>query len=100
MQPRNSSEFTTETQYDWSFDGAWHCAEWHIDSADQSYHLYLDGSEVLGFSKGAGKTAGAEIPSSFGELRIGWVNYQSAPPGFTAWLDDLALDKARIGCAD
>jgi hypothetical protein len=26
----------------------------------------------------------------FTEVRLGWNNYQSAPPGFTAWVDDFA----------
>ena len=75
------------------------CAEWHVDAADQSYHFYFDGTEVLGFTKGAGNYKDSELPNSFAEVRLGWNNYQSAPPGFTAWIDDFAVDDMRVGCA-
>jgi hypothetical protein len=38
------------------------------------------------------------MPDSFQEIKIGWINYQDSPPGFTAWLDDLAVDDERVGC--
>jgi len=100
VQPKNGGEFGTGTGYDWSFDGEWHCAEWHIDSSDQSFAFFLDGKQEISFARGAGNYSEAEIPSSFNELKIGWVNYQQSPPGFTAWLDDLAADDVRIGCGD
>jgi hypothetical protein len=31
-------------------------------------------------------------------VRLGWNNYQSAPPGFTAWVDDFAIATTRVGC--
>ena len=42
----------------------------------------------------------SEIPDAFSEVRVGWTNYQSSPPGFTAWVDDIALDNDRIGCSN
>jgi hypothetical protein len=98
VQPQNSGEFATQGPYDWSFDGQWHCVEWHVDSADQSYQFYFEGSEEIAFSHGAGNFNGSQLPTSFDEVRIGWNNYQSAPPGFTAWIDDVALDDERVGC--
>ena len=91
-------EFGSETSYDYTFDAKWHCAEYHIDGSDQSYALYLDGLKVLSFAHGAGNYDDSDIPTEFGELRVGWSNYQSAPPGFTAFIDDIAFDDARIGC--
>jgi hypothetical protein len=35
VQPEDSGEFADGTSYDWTFDGQWHCAEWHVDGADQ-----------------------------------------------------------------
>jgi hypothetical protein len=58
----------------------------------------VNGEEELSFENGAGNYSRSEIPDSFEELRVGWVNYQGAPPGFTAWIDDLAFDSERIGC--
>jgi hypothetical protein len=98
VQPEESSEFGRETGYDWFFDGEWHCAEYHVDAADQSYAFYLDGTEELAFEDGAGNYSRTDIPDSFDTVRIGWINYQESPPGFTAWLDDVAFDDQRIGC--
>jgi hypothetical protein len=97
VQP-NGAEFGAGTSYDYDFDGEWHCVEWHVDATDQSYHFYYEGKDVLNFTHGAGNFADSELPSGFSELRLGWNNYQSAPPGFTAWLDDFAIDDERVGC--
>ena len=98
VQIQGGSEFGEGTSYLWSFEDAWHCAEWHLDAANQSYKFLLDGAEAISFERGAGSYADAEIPDSFDELRVGWINYQESPPGFTAWIDDVALDDERIGC--
>lgn len=97
VQP-NGDEFGTGSDYDYTFDGAWHCAEWHVDAADQSYQFYYDGTQVITFTHGAGNYGGSELPDGFDEVRLGWNNYQSAPPGFTAWVDDFAIDDERVGC--
>ncbi|HEX5098726.1 MAG TPA: hypothetical protein VFV94_04470 [Polyangiaceae bacterium] len=98
VQIIGSSEFGTETSYDYTFDAKWHCAEYHIQASNQSYELYLDGTKILGFEHGAGNYDDSDIPNVFDEIRVGWINYQSASPGFTAWIDDVAFDDMRIGC--
>jgi hypothetical protein len=98
VQPEDSGEFGRGTEYDWFFDGEWHCAEYHIDASNQSYAFYLDGEEELAFENGEGEYSGSDIPDSFDTVRIGWINYQESPPGFTAWIDDVAFDDERIGC--
>jgi hypothetical protein len=103
VQP-SGSEFGKGSSYDYKFDGNWHCAEWNIDAATQTYRFYIDGSELtqISISNGAGNFgSGAnrtDIPNSFSELRIGWTNYQSAGTGFTAWIDEIAVATTRIGC--
>jgi hypothetical protein len=111
VQPQGA-EFATGSPYSWSYDGQWHCAEWHIDAANQSYHFYFDGAEVTSIAKnnGAGNFAGTGIPMAFTSIAVGWYNYQSTcadaqdtahcSPGFVAWIDDVAIDANRIGCAD
>jgi hypothetical protein len=101
VQP-NGAEFGKGSDYDWKFDGEWHCAEWHIDGPTQSYDFYIDDQHVekISIANGPGNYNGSEIPDSFAEVRVGWTNYQSAPPGFTAWIDDVALDNERIGCSN
>jgi hypothetical protein len=95
-------EFGTGTSYDWTFDDAWHCAEWHIDNPTQVYEFFIDGIRVDAIAKnnGAGNYDGTDIPPVFTELKVGWNNYQEAPPGFVAWIDDVALDSTRVGCLD
>jgi hypothetical protein len=97
VQPAGN-EFGSGSGYDYTFEDKWHCAEWHVDAADQSYHFYFDSKEVIKFTRGAGQYKDSELPMAFGEVRVGWNNYQSAQPGFTAWLDDFALAAQRVGC--
>jgi hypothetical protein len=81
--------------YNWSHDGAWHCAEWHVDVSAQSYQFFIDGKEVtsIGFT---GK-AGAKM-STYTALGLGPIFYVTPTGPFTAWIDDLAIDDTQIGC--
>jgi hypothetical protein len=99
VQP-NGPEFGKGSDYNWKFDDQWHCAEWHIDGPTQSYDFYIDGQHIeqISIANGPGNYEGSEIPDAFSEVRIGWINYQESPPGFTAWIDDVALDDERVGC--
>jgi hypothetical protein len=101
VQP-SGAEFAKGSPYNWTFDGNWHCAEWHIDAPTQHYSFYYDGAEVTSITidNGAGNYDGSDIPSVFTDLRIGWNNYQSAPPGFVAYIDEVALDVNRISCSN
>lgn len=100
VQPNGRAEFGKGSSYDWRFDGAWRCAEWHLDHATQSYSFFLDGTEItqIRIANGAGNFTNSEIPQTFQSLSFGWNNYQAADPGFVAWLDDLAVGPLRIGC--
>lgn len=98
VQPENVGEWGRETSYDWQFDGEWHCLEYFVDSVNQAFQLFYDGTEALSFSDGPGNYDRTDLPSTFDELRIGWTNYQDAPPGFVAYIDDIAFDSDRIGC--
>ena len=98
VQPQGD-EFGDGTPYKWMFDGEWHCAEWHIDASNQSYQFFLDGKQEFSFENGPGNYDGSDMPPSFGEVKVGWNNYQKVVlPGFTAWIDDVAFDAQRIGC--
>lgn len=102
VQP-SGAEFGKESPYSWKYDGMWHCAEWHIDNPTQSFHFYLDGSEVtqIAITNGAGNYNGSEIPPSFSQIRAGLYNYQKAcSPYLTVWIDEIALDTNRVGCGN
>jgi hypothetical protein len=98
VQPHNAAEFAVGGPYDFAFDGMWHCAEYFIDGPNQAWALYIDGDEALSFENGPGNYEDSDMPDSFVELRVGWINYQESPPGFVAWIDDIAFDEARVGC--
>jgi hypothetical protein len=101
VQPNGRDEFGRGSSYDYQYDGEWHCAEWFVEHATQSYRFYIDGDEIasIAVANGAGNFNQAEIPAVFDSLSVGWNNYQSAPNGgFVAWLDDLAIGPSRFGC--
>lgn len=80
-----------------SYDGAWHCAEWYVDAATQTYRFFYEGTEVtaIGFKNAAAQRTRLE---NFGAIYLGWINYQTPKMPYEAWFDDLAIDDARIGC--
>jgi hypothetical protein len=100
VQPPNGRpEFGKGSKYDYKFSEDWTLVEWFVDHATQTYRLYINGAEIAdaAVSKGAGQFEGAEIPAVFESLSFGWTNYQDAGDGFTAWIDDIAVGKDRIG---
>ncbi len=99
VQPRKRPEFGTGSKYRFHFSEEWTLVEWHVDHASQSYSLFINGEEIpeVALKKGAGQFEGAEIPAVFDSLSFGWNNYQPAGQGFTAWIDDIAIGKERLG---
>lgn len=104
VQPASSGEYGKGSAYDWAFSSEWQCAEWHVDGENQRYRFFLGGEELTtiaidngpsDYGTGSDRT---HLPSTFSSVAIGWYNYQSAAPGFVAWLDDFALGAERIGC--
>jgi hypothetical protein len=82
------------------YDGAWHCAEWHVDSSSQSYRFFLDNTEItaLKFDYGAGSTT-ANMPTAFSAVGLGTIFYTpTLPSPLVTWFDDLAIDDNQIGC--
>lgn len=89
----------TGSSYDYhTYDGAWHCAEWRVDAAVQSYRFFVDGTEVgdIAFDHGAGD--GSAHMTDFRAVALGWRNYQTPDRAYVSYFDDLAIDDARIGC--
>ena len=44
------------------------------------------------YGSGSNRTS---LPMMFNDFRVGWTTYQTAPPGFTAWIDEVAIDSQR-----
>ena len=105
VQP-SGAEYGKGSTYDWRFDSNWHCAEWFVDGANQAYQFFIDGTEVqqIRIQNGAGNYGTGnnrtDLPMTFSALKVGWNNYQAASPGFVAWIDEIAVDSARVGCAN
>jgi hypothetical protein len=85
------------SKYKWS--DQWTLVEWYVDYATQTYRLFVEGEEVkdIAFMKGPKTYEGSEIPEKMESITFGWWNYQEAGKGFTAWIDDIALSKERLG---
>jgi len=100
VQPAKRGEFGAITTPRFRFGPEWTLAEWHVDSATQTYQFFLNGEELkeLAVSNGAGKFARTEIPTAFQSLSFGLTNYQpTQTPGFIVWIDDVALGRTRLG---
>lgn len=101
VQPHTSRpEFGHGSASKWKWTDQWTLAEWYVDFVTQTYRLWINGAEVkdIAFMKGPRNYEGSEIPAVMESITFGWWNYQKAEPtGFTAWIDDIALSKDRIG---
>jgi hypothetical protein len=100
VQPKERKEFGVREKTARRFNDEWTLLEWHADYATQTYQFFVNGEEItdIAVHKGAGKFEGAEIPTKFDTLSIGWTNYQPATgEGFTVWIDDIAVGKQRLG---
>jgi hypothetical protein len=83
------------SSYNWSFDTAWHCAEWYVDVSTNSYRFFSDSVEVpkIGFT---GK-ADSQM-SDYSAVIVGATFDQMPDTAFVMWFDDLAIDDTQIGC--
>ncbi len=82
--------------YTYRYDGQWHCAEWYVDNASDSFRFFIDDTEVtaMGFT---GRT-GARL-ADFTTLAVGSIHYVPSNGTLRVWIDDVAVDgAARIGC--
>lgn len=81
--------------YSWTFDAAWHCAEWYVDVGTKSYRFFSDGAEVksIGF---VNKTDSEMV--DYTSVIVGATFYQVPPSAWVMWFDDLAIDDNQIGC--
>jgi hypothetical protein len=85
----------TGSAYSWSFDAAWHCAEWYVDVASESYRFFTDNTEVTSLAFTG--NASAKM-SSYTAIGVGAEFYQMPPAPFVIWFDDLAIDDNQIHC--
>jgi hypothetical protein len=74
--------------------GAWQCIELGIE-ASGFVHVFVEDHELLAMQH----TLPA-VPPAFGVLKVGLAFFQAVQqPAYDAWIDEIAVDRAKIGCA-
>jgi hypothetical protein len=77
---------------------AWHCVEWYYDAVKSEAQLWIDGQERTRVHYTNNYGATYAFPNPFTTLLVGWGIYQQAETGYDVYLDEIVIDKARIGC--
>jgi hypothetical protein len=93
----------TSSPYNYTFDApdgssSWHCAEWWVDVATDSYRFFSDSTEVTSLAFSGNKNS---TMSDYTAIVVGATWYQqdgTITSPFVIWFDDLAIDDNRIGC--
>lgn len=81
--------------YDYRYDGQWHCAEWYVNNTTDAYRFFVDGTELTSLAFTGNPNARL---ANFTSLALGAIYYVPSNGSLNAYLDDLAIDDARIGC--
>jgi hypothetical protein len=83
--------------------GQWLCIEWMHDGAHNQTRFWWDGVEhpSLATTPTTPHQGNAGVPftlPTFTNLWVGWYEYQVTTEPFELWIDEVAIDQARIGC--
>lgn len=84
----------------------WLCVELMVDGAAGRLRTWVDGAEIAGLTIDGTSTPEIDEPwlrktgwrPALKDFALGWESYAGQP--MTLWFDDVALDGARVGCAD
>lgn len=91
----NPSEPPTQT---------WVCLEWEHRGSEDVTRLFVDGMEHPSLQTSStmhgGESSSPYVLPDMASVWVGWWQYQSDPEPFDVWIDEVALDDERIGCAD
>jgi hypothetical protein len=83
--------------------GRWSCFEWEYEKSTDTMHLWLDETALADMTVvNHVKTDTANVWNApdFAGMNLGWEHYQvSTVLDFNLWLDEVAIDGARIGCS-
>ena len=73
----------------------WACLEMEMDATSATFRAWLDDAPVADMTQ----TFTTPVPT-YGILKVGLAYYQAAAQGPTElWIDEVAVDGTRIGCA-
>jgi hypothetical protein len=81
----------------------WVCLEWMFDGDANETKFWWDGVEHPSLATSSTNHGGSSDPfilPQFDSMWVGWWLYQPGtdPPEFDVWIDEVAVDYARIGC--
>jgi hypothetical protein len=85
----------------------WICLEW-MDKGDTNetrfwwdsveHHSLYTSQTLHGYGNGGTASAPYILPQ-YTQAWVGWAEYQSSTETFEMWIDEVAIDRERIGCA-
>jgi hypothetical protein len=75
----------------------WICYESQFDGATNKFRVWIDDKESTTLNVGIDKHPGFVMPM-FTSLWFGWILYQQGEAQ-DLWIDEIAVDGKRIGCA-
>jgi hypothetical protein len=85
-------------------EAKWACMEWYFDGATNTQKFWLDGKAIDDLTVvGEGEdcidqgTGGKWLYPTFARVNLGWGSYVKDDPR-EAWIDDVAISTAKIGC--
>jgi hypothetical protein len=81
----------------------WICLEWLHQGSTNETRFYWDATEHPSLHTTPAIHGGNSNPfilPQFQQVWVGWQEYQASTEPFEMWLDEVAIDPARIGCVD
>ncbi len=81
--------------------GQWICIEWMHEGDTNETAFWWDDVSHPSLSTTSSVHGGNPVPfllPEFTSLWIGWQEYQTSTEPFELWVDEIAIDSARIGC--
>jgi hypothetical protein len=81
--------------------GQWLCIEWEHSTKTNETHFWWDATEHPSLDTTATMHGGNANPydlPEFTNVWLGWQEYQASTENFEMWIDEIAIDKDRIGC--
>jgi hypothetical protein len=80
---------------------AWMCVEWQWDVANQRIRFYFNDTEATPLHVDTTLPNGTALQlPTFSTMSFGLAKYQSTTADLVFWIDEIALDTQRIGCAN
>jgi hypothetical protein len=77
--------------------GRWYCAEFYYSLPDNEARFWLDGVEDTTLHW-KGPMGGYTFPTMLSWMSFGWAEYQASVTPWEVWIDEIAIDKNKIGC--